>query len=142
MILRFQLLAVATQHGCREGNRKRLLRSHRPFSFGRQGTVHVIPAYLQSQPHQVRPMRAPAQILGGFIGSGFTAATSANERAAPDAILTGSLSADNRYAEGVERPPAAYRQTPHLPFLNPQHNKSVNPRPGGGPIYGGKLTAR
>jgi hypothetical protein len=58
--------------------------------------MHIVPAHLQGKSHQVRPMRAPAQILGGFIGSGFTAATSANERAAPDAILTGSLSADGR----------------------------------------------
>jgi hypothetical protein len=58
--------------------------------------MHLVPVQLYGQPYQVRSMQAPTQRLGGFIGSGLTAATSANERAAPDAILTGSLSADNR----------------------------------------------
>jgi hypothetical protein len=58
--------------------------------------MHVVPAHLQGQPHQVRPMRTPAQIFSSLLSRGFTAATSANERATPDAILTGSLSADGR----------------------------------------------
>src|SRR6476660_2072928 len=58
--------------------------------------MHIVPTQFQSQPHQVSPMRAPAQVLGGFIGSGFTRATSANERTAPDSILTGSLPTDGR----------------------------------------------
>jgi hypothetical protein len=39
--------------------------------------MHIVPAQFQSQPHQVSPMRTPAQVLGGFIGSGFTTAASA-----------------------------------------------------------------
>ena len=58
--------------------------------------MHIVPAQFQSQPYQVSPMRTPAQALGGFIGSGFTTATSANERTAPDSILTGSLPTDGR----------------------------------------------
>ena len=58
--------------------------------------MHVVPAHLQGKPHQVRPMRAPTQILGGLLGRGFSAPASANERAATDEILARPLPADSR----------------------------------------------
>jgi hypothetical protein len=51
--------------------------------------MHVVPAHLQDKPHQVRPMWAPAQIFSSLLGRGFSAPASANERAAPNAILPG-----------------------------------------------------
>ena len=36
--------------------------------------MRIVPAQFQSQPHQVSPMRTPAQVVGGFNCSGFTTA--------------------------------------------------------------------
>ena len=56
--------------------------------------MHVVPAQLQSQAHQVR--QCGLQLKYSAASSAVAAATSANERATPDAILTGSLSANGR----------------------------------------------
>jgi hypothetical protein len=58
--------------------------------------MHIVPTHLQSQPHQVRPMRAASKILRRLINSGLPATATAEERAAADKILAGSLSADCR----------------------------------------------
>jgi hypothetical protein len=58
--------------------------------------MHVVPAQLQSQPHQVCPMWAAGKILRSLINSHLPATAPADERAAPDEILARSLSAHGR----------------------------------------------
>ena len=84
----------------------------------------------RSPAHRPSRVKAPYRLQRQAAGSGF-----------PGSLLMLGMSYTHQslvvkcragYAIGVERPPAAYRQTPPLPFLNPQPNKSVTPRPGGG----------
>jgi hypothetical protein len=58
--------------------------------------MDVMPSHLQGQPHQVRPMRTPAQILGGFVGGSFPAPASANKGASPNPKLAGAFPTDSR----------------------------------------------
>jgi hypothetical protein len=44
-----------------------------------QSAMHVVPAHLQSKPHQVRPMRAARQIFGNLVSRRFTASASADK---------------------------------------------------------------
>jgi hypothetical protein len=57
--------------------------------------MHVVPAQLQGQPHQVRPMWTARQILGNFIRRRLTT-PAADERATANSILSSSFSAYRR----------------------------------------------
>jgi hypothetical protein len=58
--------------------------------------MHVVPAQLQGQPHQVRPMWTARQILGNFIRRRLTTPAAADERATANSILSSSFSAYRR----------------------------------------------
>jgi hypothetical protein len=58
--------------------------------------MHVVPAHLQGQPHQVRPMWTARQILGYLIRGRLMTRAAADERATANSILSWSFSAYRR----------------------------------------------
>ncbi len=62
-------------------------------SSGRQSTVNVFPAHLQSQPHQMRPVWTARQILGSFLRRSIMTRATSDERTALDPILAWPLAA-------------------------------------------------
>jgi hypothetical protein len=58
--------------------------------------MHVVPAHLQGQPHQVRPMWTARQILGYLIRGRLMTRAAADERATANSIFSWSFSAYRR----------------------------------------------
>ena len=65
--------------------------------------MNVVPAHLQGKPHQVRPMWTASKILRRLVDGGLPATAPADEGAAPDEILAGSLPADRRDERRIPR---------------------------------------
>jgi hypothetical protein len=58
--------------------------------------MQVVPAHLQGQPHQVRPILTARQILGYLIRGRLMTRAAADERATANSILSWSFSAYRR----------------------------------------------